>query len=387
MDKAKKASVVTLVIFFFFCSLVTLTELPMIPTEKRLVFAMGKFLIITSMLLYALLIWQDRWVSTVLKLVGITTISYAVFSQWYRPLYYMAFFQALFINAVIFPVSKSVFRVTASIGAAAFILIFYTRWDQFVEQSKHQVFSDLIFAVLAVTFIAIITNTFFSSERSFHEDALNRFSQIGGHSGRILHDLKGLIAAPKLHVQFLQSRLDHLPVDSELREVLGLIEKDLEGMRQTLIELNMLSIQAPILLEEVAISDCYHIVQKLLSKQLNGIDFQLVGSGSVRANRQSISSLLFNLVLNSAQTLNDRKVLNPKINLLIEPHSISIQDNGGGFVPQVLDSLLQNKFYSTRVEGSGHGLLLAAHTMRTLGGKFMASNLPGGACVELRFRR
>jgi two-component system, sensor histidine kinase RegB len=64
---------------------------------------------------------------------------------------------------------------------------------------------------------------------------------------------------------------------------------------------------------------------------------------------------------------------------------LTVQDDGSGFPPQVLDSLGRPYNTSKARRGAGLGLFLATNVLRTLGGTLQARNrAEGGAETVLR---
>ena len=385
MTKGRSACVSALLIFSVFCSLVTLSELPLISQEKVVTFAILKFGIVSTAPVYAFLIWKNVYTRQAVIMVGITMLAYTIVGQLYRPLYYLAYFQCAFLYAVVFPVSRLTFRFIMGTGAVLFLWILHSHWDQYVEQSQHPVFSDMSFAVASVALIAMIANTFFSSERTFHEDAVARFSQIGMHSARVIHDLKGLIGTPRLHIQFLQSLTASSPLDLEIQKILEYISDDLDKLKQILVDLNTLSTQQASETDWITLDSIVKSVENLLSKQLLGVELRVLGSVTLYTDRLIVTSILVNLILNSVQTFNDRKIGAPKIEIIAAKTGILVCDNAGGFDPKIIHSVQQKSFFSTREEGSGLGLMLTALSMKDLKGKMLLSNTFEGAQVELQF--
>lgn len=384
MERYRKAAVRVLIGFFVFCVLLMISELPLIPENQRVLYACTKSLLVVWALPMAY--WLNRDISnqTANSLVGIFLMAYTIHGQYFRPLYYFSFAQLTMMYSFLFPISKKRFRIIVGVGGLAYLGVFFYRWDAYVAASRQPSASDVVFLVLAVWIITYMANTFFTSERSFREEAMRRFGHIGIQTARIVHDLKGLVAAPKLYVQMLQAKFG-MAEDAEAMEALNSLSRDLEGFSRVLFELNQLSGFKAQDVANVAVCDVVESLKVLLKNQLAGVQFESSVHMTIETDKTLLSSMLMNLILNSIDAFKASKVSHPKIVIKGEQNRIFIMDNGGGFQKDVLDSLEQGKFKSTRQNGSALGLFFVFDGIKKMGGKVRAYNSGDGACVELIF--
>lgn len=109
---------------------------------------------------------------------------------------------------------------------------------------------------------------------------------------------------------------------------------------------------------------------------------------NIKTNQTWLIQILFNLIVNSSQALNEttgsRKVKR-KISLIIfdDSHNsdlvISISDNGPGILPEKSASIFK-PFFTTKKTGTGLGLSICQHLAKKLGGRLHFYNnkpLPG----------
>jgi signal transduction histidine kinase len=184
----------------------------------------------------------------------------------------------------------------------------------------------------------------------------------------------------------LESRLNHSP-DDEAVKALQLLTRDLESLKDTLTELNQVcKIHGPAS-EVFKIKEVFASLRVLLQNHLRGIQLTPSGEMSLYAPKSICTSVLMNLVLNSAEAFKEHPCKNPRIDLVAEGNSLIIQDNAGGFPPAVIEAVSRNEFVSTREKGSGLGLLFVYEEMTKLGGKVQISNTQEGARVRLTFPR
>jgi hypothetical protein len=233
MDRYRKAAVFSLLIFSFFTSVVLLSELPLIPESQRPLYAFVKLIFVLGCLPLAYFINKNPTSQPLNALVAINWLAYSIHGQFYRPLYIFSFCQVAVMLSFIFPLSKTVFRWIIGTGLVLFTAVLFYRWQQFVEESQHPAKSDILLVILAFTVIAWVSNTFFTSERLFREEAVLKFAKIGTQTSRIVHDLKGLTSSPLLYLQIIESKLPP-SLGKEIGEAMAYLSRDLEGFRRTL---------------------------------------------------------------------------------------------------------------------------------------------------------
>jgi signal transduction histidine kinase len=384
LERYRKAAVYTLIIFGFYTLIVLFSELPLIDPSQQTAYLWTKLLFIFPSFPLAYFLNRNITSQTINALVGIDWFLYAMQGQWFRPLYMFSFCELAVTFAIIFPVSKKIYRWIVSVGLVLFLWVVSYRWQQFVELSQHPAKSDIVLAVLAFAITGWITNTFFTSERLFREEAVLKFAKIGTQTSRIVHDLKGLTSSPLLYLQVLESRLPP-SLGKEVTEAMQLLARDLEGFRKVLFELNQLTASKVIEVEQFSSDDVIGSFQVILKKQLAGISLETSGTMSLETDKSLLTSVFLNILMNSVETFKEREVRNPRIRIAVIENRISFQDNGGGFEKKVLRNISDGRFISTRPNGSGLGLLFVFDGMKRIGGKAKVYNCDAGACVELQF--
>lgn len=90
-------------------------------------------------------------------------------------------------------------------------------------------------------------------------------------------------------------------------------------------------------------------------------------------NQTSLAQVLFNLLINSAQALNnDKESLSPEINIFIsiKEHKVEIEfsDNGPGIKQNISQEIFQ-PFFTTKTSGTGLGLAISRNLIQKLNGK------------------
>jgi signal transduction histidine kinase len=384
MERYKKGAIYGILLLFLVTVLATLSEVPLLTGYQQQLFIWTRLTGLLLLLVSAYWLHKDIASQAANVFAGFAMIGYTIHGQLFFPLYSLAFCEVIVFYSFAFPISKKLFRFVVGIGGVAFVFVFCLRWNNFVLQMQHPKFSDHILIILAFAFIAFVSNTFFTSERLFREEAVLKFAKIGTQTSRVVHDLKGLTASPLLYLQVIESKLSP-SVGKEVTEAMQLLARDLEGFRKVLFELNQLTASKVIEVEQFSSDDVIGSFQVILKKQLAGIFLKTSGSMLLETDKNLLTSIFLNILMNSVETFKEREVRDPRIEIAVIENRVSFQDNGGGFEKKVLRNISDGRFISTRPNGSGLGLLFVFDGLKRIGGKAKAYNVDGGACVELQF--
>ncbi len=106
------------------------------------------------------------------------------------------------------------------------------------------------------------------------------------------------------------------------------------------------------------------------------------------ANSVWLAQILFNLVVNSAQALNQIEVKSPEILVkakLRHPFELHVIDNGPGAGKETIEKIFR-PFYTTKEKGTGLGLAISQSLASKLGGKIEYIAQGQGAHFVLRLK-
>ncbi len=97
--------------------------------------------------------------------------------------------------------------------------------------------------------------------------------------------------------------------------------------------------------------------------------------------------ILFNLIVNSAQALNESKVAVPEIKLVVDKVDnnlfLHVIDNGPGISSEQAEKIF-NPFFTTKEKGTGLGLAICHTLAKKLEGELTYENNNNGAHFKLR---
>jgi len=106
--------------------------------------------------------------------------------------------------------------------------------------------------------------------------------------------------------------------------------------------------------------------------------------GTVEADRDWFHQILINILKNAAEAMNGQG----RIRIDSDPRQdvtvVQIQDDGPGMSDQVMTGIFE-RGQTTKVGGSGLGLVIVQRLMREHGGQVRVTSSPSGTLVELVF--
>lgn len=137
----------------------------------------------------------------------------------------------------------------------------------------------------------------------------------------------------------------------------------------------------------VSVHDLLQDLQKLFSEEYIHIELPTINR-TLQIDRTQIEQVLINLIKNAQEAC--VKVQKPLIEVKMIAVSswqclITVQDNGGGILPEVQDKIFV-PFFTTKASGSGIGLSLCKQIMNRHGGNITVQSVVGqGSRFTLQF--
>jgi signal transduction histidine kinase len=123
------------------------------------------------------------------------------------------------------------------------------------------------------------------------------------------------------------------------------------------------------------------------SLEEHGIKIELVlnDDANIVNYKNEYKQVLLNLISNAKDILVERKIINPKIQILITEKTVIISDNAGGILSQNLNKIFE-PYFTTKENSSGIGLYMSKMIVeRNMGGKLTVRNAEDGAEFRIMF--
>lgn len=244
------------------------------------------------------------------------------------------------------------------------------------------------------------------TEQRRNEQALQsakRFEAIGKLTGGIAHDFNNLLALISTNAEMLQSVTDG---QSGIDAISRSIERSVARGTALTKRLLAYSRKQPLAPELIDINELIRENTEVWSRTLGGnitVGLSLADfNASISADRNQLEDALINLFLNAKDALSTGGDISVSTSVVEGHHistkiavdagdsqyvAISIQDNGVGMSPEVLEHAFE-PFFTTKAigEGTGMGLSMVYGFVKQSHGFVAIDSVPGAGCrVELFF--
>lgn len=378
MEKYKRASTVTLWLYFIVSSLITFHEYPSIITGNDLYLA-------TKILLQIWLLGICLWYPTnplgvVPNLaVGIHVVVSNMHGQYFSPWYAFSYVEMIVAYSFLFPLPRKQFNIFIVAGTAAFLAVSLYRYDEVYHWLYESSPADLVTTAISAAIVAWLCHNFFTADRTYREDVVRKFGIIGVQTASIVHDIKSMLSAPRLYTDLLKQRIPE--GNAELKELVENLEKQLLNINRAVTGLNQVVALQDQKRADFEIRDVVTEVAEALSLSSRNIHLQIRGDLRMFSEKALMKSILFNLMMNSIHAFRKNKVLSPEIRAICDEESLIISDNAGGFPEEILKSIERYRFDA--FDGTGMGLFLVWNGIQTLGGEVRFSNDGDGARIKI----
>jgi len=231
------------------------------------------------------------------------------------------------------------------------------------------------------------------SERKELEEKLKKTEQlsiIGQLASGIAHEVRNPLNFLSLSIGHIRERLAEEKVTGgdDINELLDSLKKEIFRVNELIN--NFLFLGKPITLKrewvsaEALVEDALYTVR---DKIREGISVTYVGpDGGMRVwcDREYMRICLINLILNSAQAIEERGSITVRFSEEDSSASISVIDNGKGVEGEDLERIFE-PYYSTKKFGIGLGLAITRRFVEEHGGSIQAESTAGkGTTVTIR---
>ncbi len=130
------------------------------------------------------------------------------------------------------------------------------------------------------------------------------------------------------------------------------------------------------------------IIQVSLESDAIELIFDYQSNEEIPMYENEMMQVVLNIFKNAQDNFNEKKVKNPKIEILTRDKSLSITDNGGGIPEKIIEKIF-DPYFSTKDEKNGTGLglymsktIVEEHHEATL----TVENVDGGVCFSIDLR-
>jgi signal transduction histidine kinase len=389
LEKYKKASFYCLIAFLVISVPGCFAELSSIQTHREFYMG-GKIFLHLWLVWLCFLIRKDAFKISNNLQVGSMMMLYTIHGQFFSPWYMFVYHELIIAFSFLFPLPKKIFNVFVVVASAAYLSVMIWKFDNIYIWLNADSVVEWMIAGFAITVVAILSHSFFTTDRNHREALIRKFGLVGLQTASVVHDVKSMLASPRMNIDLIKKKLSTTTGFSNdgVQTLLATVESQLAGISVAMNGLNQVvalqqeekqHLQLRLLIQNVSFT---------LNLSSRNIDLQISGDLEVFSEKPLIKSILFNILMNSVQAFRKNRQTSPKIFIRCLPEGgsysqVEISDNAGGYPPEILKSLKMDE--SNRVNGSGMGLFLIATGMQSIQGHAVFSNTDEGAMVRLSF--
>ncbi len=223
------------------------------------------------------------------------------------------------------------------------------------------------------------------AERKDLEEKLKKteqLSMIGQLASGIAHEIRNPLNFLSLSVGHIRERLaeEGIPESDDINDLLDNLKKELYRVNELVH--NFLFIGKPIVLHrtwvnaEALMQDVLYLVGDKIREGIEISCEQLGGNVRIYCDKEYMRMCLTNLILNSAQAIEDKGHITVTFASADGMTSISVSDNGKGVQGEDIEKIFE-PYYSTKKLGIGLGLTITKRLVEEHGGAISAESVAG----------
>lgn len=217
------------------------------------------------------------------------------------------------------------------------------------------------------------------AEELLHLGQVARLNQLGELAAGLAHELNQPLTAVLANTQAAQRLLDEEEPDlATAHHAMGQAvnqarrASEVVGRLRRVVERPDLSGQAQPLALADAVHDALHLLEPEIRRCRIAVQVEAPGHlPAVRAEPVALQQIIYNLVMNALQAMEQTEQDPRRLLLSLRPHGtqvlLSVRDTGPGVAPEARAQLF-TPFYTTRAGGLGLGLSLSQSLAQAMGG-------------------
>jgi PAS domain S-box-containing protein len=210
----------------------------------------------------------------------------------------------------------------------------------------------------------------------------NKLTNIEVVTACIAHEVRQPLTAIATNGGAALQFLDMTPLDiDEFRAILNEMISDCHRVSEVFDTIRALFRRAdpkrqPVVVNEIALEVLRSMRQELLDHHV-AIETELTSElPLVEGHRSQLRQVIFNLVHNAVESMDDATDLNRVLRVITEPHGrdaiiVAVEDSGPGISPSRLDGIFE-PFITTKANGMGLGLAICRMIVERHGGTLSA---------------
>jgi C4-dicarboxylate-specific signal transduction histidine kinase len=222
---------------------------------------------------------------------------------------------------------------------------------------------------------------------------ISRVAALGELTASIAHELNQPLSAITINAGAGQRLIDRGDADlGELRDVLGDIVADGRRAGEMIRDIRAMVKKGSSPRQRLNLNDLVTNVVRMVNPNATLQSCQLEtlldpNLPAIEANPVQVKQVLFNLIINALDAMQDTPMANRKVVIATEWNGdgairTSVRDHGAG-IPEGLRERVFEQFFTTKDKGLGMGLAIVRSIVKSHGGSIAVENADGGgACFH-----
>ncbi|MBS3731737.1 MAG: GHKL domain-containing protein [Desulfobacterales bacterium] len=257
----------------------------------------------------------------------------------------------------------------------------------------------LLLTIVACYAVATLSGFLSEQERSAKRDLwamedqmkrMERLAAVGEMAAGLAHEIKNPLASLTGSIQMMQDQLDY---DPEQERLMQIVMREADRLSTLVTDFLRFAKPGPGNAEVIRLDGVVSEVVGLFASDPRyqseiEVKTDLAAGLHVKIDPEHLRQVLWNLLYNAAEALEDRGEIEVKVYPGRKNHAcISITDNGPGMDEQTLSTVF-DPFFSTKSGGTGLGLSIVQQVVGAHGGLVDIDSTPDrGTTVTIRLRR
>lgn len=245
---------------------------------------------------------------------------YAFVGIWLLPLYEISYIQVsiglLFMKNTSSKTNQIISGIFLVFILVSYIIMDHIHWQRPIPMRSDYIFTALFFPII----VYCIYRYVILIERMQNEKNL-RFNIIGQNANKILHDTELLLNKP------LQTSKDFQKENKDPKTYAFMIYEEIKALQDQVKNMNRLVIPKN-KIDNMTIENCINEAIRFIKIKFKNIQFNIIHCDQkLTADQDRMVSVFFNLILNSIEQFEIRRVENPIINIEFKNNIIHYHDN------------------------------------------------------------
>ncbi|QTA92232.1 Two component system histidine kinase [Desulfonema magnum] len=267
-----------------------------------------------------------------------------------------------------------------------------------VEYNMSHVFYKITMTMVACFAVAFLSSLLSEQTKKSKKELLDmeahvkrveKMAAVGEMAAGLAHEIKNPLASLRGSVQLLQ---DDIPYDSERDKLMHIVLREADRLNSLVSDFLLFAKPPAGRVEIFDLGDALTETVSLFEKDTNcceriSIVKEIFSGVRVEMDPAHLRQILWNLLLNAAEAIEDNGLISIKMYLSKEYADISIADTGCGMSDEVLKTIF-DPFVTKKNSGTGLGLSIVHRIVESCDGRLdVESEVGRGTTFTLKLKR